>query len=100
MGTFRFKVMTDEQYWEFEHNAVHDLIDMNKRFMEEFKIGSWERWDYDQDSGLFTFSHEGLVRVKAEFEFVGTFASSDNSFMWSWANDSFAPRYTPRCQKG
>ena len=91
--------MTEQEYSEFQHKAVHTLIDLNEKYHEQFRIGDYGRWDYDQVSGLFTFSDKGIVRVVCEFEFVGTFAIASNSWMWAWANDSFDERFTALSKK-
>jgi hypothetical protein len=91
--------MTDEEYEDFQHKAVHTLIDLNREYCERFRIDDYGRWDYDQGSGLFTFSDEGTVKVVCNFEFVGSFSSVSHSWMWAWANDSFDERFTLLSQK-
>ncbi len=80
--------MTPEQFSEFRHNAVHELIHLNEHCADEFKISHWPRWDYDLDAGTLTFSEEGVPKVVASIQVVGTTSSSVGTWMWAWANDS------------
>jgi hypothetical protein len=72
--------MTAEQFLEFRHEAVHALMGLNDLCEREFKISSWPRWDYDFDAGTLTFSKDGVARVVASIQVVGT--TSESSGTW------------------
>ncbi len=74
-------------YKSWRHDAVHDLIDKNKRLEAEFKIGTWARYDYDLDNARMTFSHEGKIKLAADVQIVGTTSTSAGNWLWAWAND-------------
>jgi hypothetical protein len=54
----------------------------------EFALGSWRRWDWDQDTGRLVFSDAegGAPRVIADIQFVGSVSSESATWLWSWAN--------------
>ena len=64
------------------------LETQQERIRRQFKLGSFERYDWDPDTGMLTFSHAGVVRVAASFQFVGTTAVETGTWLWAWANPS------------
>jgi hypothetical protein len=55
----------------------------------EFKLGSWPRWDWDQDTGQLVFSAGGEPRIIADIQFVGSVSTESGTWLWSWANPYF-----------
>jgi hypothetical protein len=80
--------MDQHDYWEFEHNAFHRLVTLNEHLERTFKAGSYERWDYDLETCEFVFSDNGIPKVVAKFQAVGSFSSNAKTWLWSWANAS------------
>ncbi|HEY4679532.1 MAG TPA: hypothetical protein VIJ01_20385 [Candidatus Angelobacter sp.] len=80
--------MTDQEFKEYLHESVHELIDLNDKYHEEFKVGSYARWDYDFDKAILTFSNEGVPYVVADIQAIGTIAHASKSWLWSWNNES------------
>ncbi len=91
--------MDAEQFSTFRHSAVHDLMRLNDRCEEEFLISSWPRWDYDLDCGTLTFSRDGVPKVVASIEVVGTTSVAAGTWLWSWANDSLPTGVTTAMNK-
>ena len=58
---------------------------------EEFRLGSWKRWHWDQDTGLLVFSDDQAPRVVAEVQFVGSVSTASGTWLWAWANPSIDP---------
>lgn len=52
----------------------------------DFRINEWERWDWYRDSRQLIFSHEDEAKVVADIIFVDTSLTTDQSWMWAWAN--------------
>jgi hypothetical protein len=76
---------------EFERllgEALPFLEERQSRLREEFHIGSWERYDWYQETGQLVFSHGGRARVIADIVFVGSLSTKSNTWLWSWANRS------------
>ena len=79
----------DESFADLVSRSFKHLKAVQKTFMETFKIDDHERWDWHQETGKLIFSHENKPVVECDIDFVGTFSSSSNTWMWAWANDSF-----------
>jgi hypothetical protein len=78
-----------EQVDELIRSSFEYLQSKQDSFMDEYKAGEHERWDWYQETGKLIFSHEENPVVECEVDFVGTVSTSSNTFMWAWANDSF-----------
>lgn len=72
-------------YAEWKHEAFHELMVKQDVLQRDFGTGAWPRYDYDLDTGTLTFSEEGVVKVVADIQVVGTTGSKD--WLWGWAND-------------
>lgn len=86
--------MTGEEFAEYLHESVHQLIDLNEKYHDEFRIGEYARWDYDLEDAKLRFSNEGVVLVEADIQAAGSIANSSKSWLWSWANSSLPDHVT------
>jgi hypothetical protein len=91
--------MEPEQFAEFRHSAVHELMRLNELCEEEFRIGSWPRWDYNLERGTLTFSENGTPKVLASIQVIGTTSVSGGTWMWGWANESLPSNVTKAVAK-
>ena len=73
-------------YNDWRHEAVHQLQGKNARLQDEFRLSSWPRYDYDVDAGTLTFSKDGVAKVIAEIQLVGTTSTNAGNWLWAWAN--------------
>jgi hypothetical protein len=80
--------MTAEQFSKFNHDACHELMRLNENCDQQFRILSWPRYDYDLKAGTLTFSKDGIDRVIASIQVVGTTSKSEGTWLWGWANAS------------
>jgi uncharacterized protein DUF6882 len=83
--------MDAEQFSAYRHEAVHELMRLNELCEEEFRISTWPRWDYDFERGTLIFSQDGVPRVLATIQVIGTTSISGETWMWGWANESLPP---------
>ena len=90
--------MVREDFEQFRHRAVHALERLNSNCEEQFRIGHWEHWDYDLDSGTLVFSQSGIPKVIAQIQAVGTTSKTSRTWLLGWANDSLPSRVTARLQ--
>jgi hypothetical protein len=88
--------MDGDTFERFRHRAVHALQDLNAICEQEFQIGHWERYDYDLDLGTLTFSQDGVARVVAQIQAVGSTSTITNTWLWGWANESLPSSVTAR----
>lgn len=73
-------------YPEWRHDAVHQLQEKTERLKAEFRLGDWPRFDYDIDAGTLVFSDQGIPKVIAEIQIVGTTSFKAGNWLWSWGN--------------
>ncbi len=78
--------MNAQEYVKFEHDAFHRLAGLNKQLEQTYKLGAYKRWDYNLGTGEFVFSDEGVAKVVAKFQVVGSISSDEETWLWSWAN--------------
>jgi len=57
----------------------------------QFSLSKHTRWDYDQATGLLTFSNDGIPAVISNIEIVGSVSTVTDTWLWSWANFHFLP---------
>src|SRR5271165_13970 len=67
---------------------------LNKLCEEQFHLSSWPRWDYELEHGTLTFSENGVPKVLALIQVIGTTSVSDGTWMWGWANESLPSNVT------
>jgi len=60
----------------------------SKKLTDEYKLGKYDRWDADQDTGKLVFSHEGKPKVIASFQIAGSYSNTSKTWKWSWSNDT------------
>jgi hypothetical protein len=62
----------------------------------KYHLDDHERYDWDQESGRLVFSSQGKATVVAEIQFVGSISTHSNTWLWSWANDSYLEKVRAR----
>ncbi|HET8922901.1 MAG TPA: hypothetical protein VFN26_07870 [Candidatus Acidoferrum sp.] len=91
--------MKPEQFSEFRHEAVHELMRLNDLCEKEFRISSWPRWEYDFERATLTFSQESVPKVLASIQVVGTTSISRGTWLWGWANESLPSKVTSELER-
>ena len=71
-----------------EKVAAEYLKRQQDRLRAEFQLGSWQRYDYDQEAGTLTFSSGGRIGVVADIQMVGSTSKRGGTWLWAWANPS------------
>jgi hypothetical protein len=85
-----------EDFVQFRHEAVHELMDLNKKCENGFRISAWPRWDYDLETGTLIFSENDVPKVIASIQVVGSSSSASHTWLWGWANSSIPPHVCNR----
>ena len=86
-------LMTEREFYELVKTSHAYLAERQNRLKSEFKIASYENFDWNQETGLLVFSDDKRrPQVTANFEFVGTLAKDPSTWRWAWANDSLVPQ--------
>jgi len=89
-GTIRHKnwIGDDASYLRLRDEASAYLDDRLEAFKQEFGVGNYERYDYDQERAQLVFSNDGKPGVICDVTFVGSVAPRPGTWLWSWANSS------------
>ncbi len=82
------EAVADNQWVKFVTEAHEYLSERQETLQNEYSIGEYERYDWDQDTGSLVFSHNGVVKVIAKVQFVGSISTKSNTWLWSWANST------------
>jgi hypothetical protein len=51
-------------------------------------LGTFERWDLDQEDGSLVFSNAEGATAVAPAQIIGSFSTRDNTWLWAWDNPS------------
>lgn len=65
----------------------YDFLNQQQELVEEkYNISSYEKWEYDQESGILNFIDGDIVKIKIYYKEVGSISLKSNTWLWSWAN--------------
>jgi hypothetical protein len=78
----------DQAFRRLLADAVAYLQARQRQLPARYRLGSYSRFDWSQQSGHLVFSADGHARVVADIQFVGTLSTASNTWLWSWANPS------------
>ncbi len=56
------------------------------KLWEEYQLGGYSRWDWEQSSGELVFSDQDGPKVIAKIEFIGSVSTTSKTWLWAWAN--------------
>jgi len=74
---------TWEKFVAQSHAELHPKQDeLEKRY----SLGSYQRFDWDQDTGRIVFSNKGVPKLAPRIEFIGSLSKHSGTWLWSWAN--------------
>lgn len=82
---------SDSDYDKFVEEAIQYLNEKNSYLEKHFDIGSYNRFDINQVTGMLSFSNAGVARVYAPFKAVGSISHTSHTWLWAWANLHFLP---------
>lgn len=85
---------TSDRFVDLVTRAHEYLTARQEDLRARFSFGSWPRWDWNQDTGQLVFSADGVPRVLADFQFVGSVSKLSGTWLWSWANPHMDSRWT------
>ncbi|MFZ5719087.1 MAG: DUF6882 domain-containing protein [Pseudomonadota bacterium] len=67
--------------------AFDAFMARQKQLTETYRLGDWERYDYDAAARTLTFSDPKGARVVADIQVAGTIGAED--WLWGWANNNW-----------
>ncbi len=86
--------MSPEEFEDYRQQAYDSLVEINELCKQEFKLGTWQHWAYELEAGTLTFSNDGVPRVVATIQTVGSISKKSDTWMWGWANHSLPAKVT------
>ena len=81
-------VIAKEEWCTTVSDACHFLTERQDELMRDYKLKEHQRFEWDQATGVLTFSNNGVPAVRAKIQFVGSVSTLSNTWLWSWANPS------------
>ncbi|WP_236653345.1 DUF6882 domain-containing protein [Streptacidiphilus melanogenes] len=97
MGMFKRRAKTDGAGQAGERADLsplllqaEDMIEQVGRAHMSWGLGSADRWDLDQRTGVITWTFPDRTAA-APAQILGSFAPGAGSWMWAWANRSLLP---------
>lgn len=73
-------------------DAVFDAATEELRLKTEAHVGSWQSdkasWSVDLDAGQIEFRNPKGWVIAAPVQFIGTFLTTDSTFLWGWDHPS------------
>ena len=78
----------NNDFSELLQTAYEYLTKQQEIMQEEYGIGNYDRWFYDNKTGFLTFSDDGVDKLKIKYEKTGTLSKTSDTWLWSWANES------------
>jgi uncharacterized protein DUF6882 len=70
-------------------DGVSYLESRQAELHERFRLGEYERYDWNQETAELVFSTGGRPIVVARIQFVGSVSTRSGTWLWSWANSSY-----------
>lgn len=67
-----------------------DMIDQLARAHMSWGLGSADRWDLDQTTGIIAWTFPDKTAA-APAQILGSFSHTSGSWLWAWANKSILP---------
>lgn len=78
--------MENLTYTDFSEKCINDLQSLQDKFQSKYDLNWYQKWFYDQATGLLTFS-TGEKELNFKYLEVGTYSTKTNTWKWSWDND-------------
>lgn len=79
-----------ESFAEFLEGAHEALTVDQDDFLSRFQINSFELWDYDRDSGIFSlFKTDDSLHFA--YQAIGTYSETTKQWQWAWDNENTYP---------
>lgn len=62
-----------------------------ERARAAFRVGEYDRFEYDLQTGRFCFLKDDAVIVTADLQIVGSLSLASSTWRWAWANEHLPP---------
>ena len=66
---------------------AHDYLTTQQDICRDtFGLNSYERWFYDQHTGLLEFFNGDTIKLRIKYQEVGSVSKISNTWLWAWDN--------------
>jgi len=86
--------LSPQEFDRYREQANEALVEINEMAKRDYKLGTWQHWAYDLEACTLTFSNDGVPRVVATIQAVGSTSNNSGTWMWGWANSSLPTEAT------
>ncbi|UCI23890.1 DUF6882 domain-containing protein [Mesorhizobium sp. B2-8-5] len=90
--------MDPDWYAAWRDEAFEQLRAKNRRLQDDFRLGSWSRYNYDLKAGKLLFSEQGVVTVVSEIQIAGSTSVEAGNWLWAWANSNWPSEFITDAQ--
>lgn len=85
LAAIPWQVKSSDSYGKFLDEARDEFVPKAIRLSNDYKLETYW-WHLDQGTGKLNFSKDGMTRVIADVQIVGSYSTYSHTWMWSWAN--------------
>ena len=84
--------MSDDEFEAFLRSATKELSKKQDSLKEQYALGTWSRWWFDQRTEKLQFFDEvdNLV-IEADVLVIGSYSPKSNTWKWGWGNTWVLP---------
>jgi hypothetical protein len=76
------------EFQQLLDDSMDELQLKTEAHLNVWGFGSFERWDVDQDTGELIFSNADGTKAVAPMQIIGTYNTTDGTWLWAWDNPS------------
>ena len=70
-------------------SAAHEYLTLQQDIcQQEYNLGEYERWFYDQETELLEFFNGDTLKLRITYQEVGSISKISDTWLWAWANSS------------
>ena len=80
------KPMASEDFREYLTIAHDYLTNQQDICRNKYGLSTYQRWFYDQKTGLLEFFNGDTLKLRISYQEVGTISKVSNTWLWAWAN--------------
>lgn len=83
--------MSEKEFQELRQNSNWSMRMQIDRNQKEFQLDTFPRFDWDPWRGELVFSTDGVPKVVAAVQVVGSLSTRFKTWLWAWANSALLP---------
>jgi hypothetical protein len=93
-------MMDDQQFNALLGRAVQELREKQQLLDEEYDLGKYSRWWFDQETATLEFyDAQDKVGLVADLVDIGSYSTRSGTWKWGWSNESVLPSLRQHAEK-